>query len=762
MLKKLRQSHVIKWALKIFLGLFVFFGIFFLSIYLGFWGKIPTSTDLSVLKQSEATEVFSSEEKLIGKYYVFDRQLVLYEELPQHLIDALVATEDVRFYEHSGIDKRSILRVLFKTILLQDESSGGGSTITLQLAKNLFGRNDYGYFGIAVNKIREAVIAKRLENIYSKKEILALYFNTVPFSDNTYGIESAARKFFSKSTAELSLAESATLVGTLKASHYYNPRIYPERSTLRRNIVLYQMKKYGFLDSNVLAETKQKPIKLNYQMFNYNAGIAPYFREQVRKDVAAILDTMENKNGEKYNIYRDGLKVYTTLDYEMQQLAEEAVKEHMTVLQEEFEESYGTSAPWKNEEFIKSAISETPYYQSLKKSGWNEQAILDSLGKKSNMKLFSWQEEKMLESSIVDSLLHYKKFLNTGMLAMDPSSGAVKAWIGGINFENFKYDHVSQSKRQIGSTFKPIVYATALEQGIDPCTYYSIREVTYLGGWTPSNATETEDPDVNYSMEAALSNSINTIAVKVLHDAGLENVIDQAQEIGISSEIPEVPSIALGTAELNIKELATAYSAFANRGFPSTPYYITRIEDKYGNLIAEFQPKTAEKQALSSTTAKIILEMMKSTVNSGTAERLRWKYNLPNDIAGKTGTTQNNKDGWFVGITPNLLSVTWVGADDHRIGFPSTALGQGANAALPIFGKLLQKMNADSDFNKITRAEFDPPSETIQMLLNCEPTKRNNFIERLFTNSRKPKQQQEEKKGFFSKVKDLFTKDDDR
>ncbi|MGB7784982.1 MAG: transglycosylase domain-containing protein [Salinimicrobium sp.] len=757
----MKLSPLKKWVFGSLLGIIVLFLAFYLSIYWGFWGRIPNEQQLRDLKQNEATEVFSSEGKLIGKYYIFDRQPVLYEDLPQHLIDALVATEDVRFYEHSGIDSRSLMRVFLKTILMGDESSGGGSTITLQLAKNLFGRNDYGHLSIVVNKLRESIIARRLEDIYSKKEILNLYFNTVPFSDNTFGIESAARKFFNTTTAELSLDQGATLVGTLKASHYYNPRLYPERSKTRRNVVLLQMKKYGFLSPEAYVVATNRPMELEYQYFSNNSGIAPYFRSQVKKDVAAILDTLKTADGKTYNIYRDGLQIYTTLDYKMQKLAEEAVAEHMAALQKQFESAYGRNAPWKNQRLLQKVVSESRIYKELEKKGWKKEKIMDSLNSKIEMQLFDYGKKKMVEASIVDSLQHYLKFLNMGMLNLDPSTGAVKSWVGGVNHEYFQYDHVSQSRRQIGSTFKPVVYTAAVEAGIDPCTYYSVKEVTYDGGWTPSNSgSEEEDPYLRYPMMTALSRSVNTIAVKVLYDVGLNNVLHEAQEMGFPPNLPPYPSIALGTAELSVAELAGSYASFANRGHAAKPYYITRIEDKYGNLIAEFKPKVAQKAAFSHPTNQVMIEMMKETVNSGTAQRLRYKYGLNNDIAGKTGTTQDNKDGWFVGITPNLVSVTWAGADDHRIGFPNTGIGQGANSALPAYALLMQKMNSDPYFKNITAARFEAPSPTVQMMLNCEPEKRDNFFERLFTKNDRPhkRSKNDKKKGLFSKIKGIFSK----
>ncbi|MFD2518762.1 transglycosylase domain-containing protein [Salinimicrobium flavum] len=760
-IRKIPAPVAKKWTIGVLLGGFLFFGIFYLSIYFGLWGKIPAEAELKELKQNEATEVFASEGELIGKYYIFDRQPVLYQELPQHLIDALIATEDIRFYDHDGIDSRSLARVFFKTILMGDETSGGGSTITLQLAKNLFGRQDYGYLSIVVNKVRESIIARRLESIYSKKEIINLYFNTVPFSDNTYGIESASRKFFNTTTSNLTLEQAATLVGTLKASHYYNPRLFPERSKERRNVVLFQMEKYGFLPQEEYKKAREQPITMKYQFFSNNGGIAPYFRSQLKKDVKAILDTLTNGEGEPYNIYRDGLQIHTTIDYEMQVLAEEAMTEHMTALQAQFEKSWGKRAPWKREKLLKEALAQTPQYKSLEKAGWEKEKIMDSLHKKTEMELFDWGKKEMISASIADSVQHYMKFLNMGMINLEPSTGAVKSWVGGINHKYFKYDHVQQSRRQVGSTFKPVVYTAAVDAGIDPCTYYSVREVSYEGGWTPSNSDDDIDPYLNYPMPTALSKSINTIAVKVLYDVGLNNVLTQAQKMGFPPDIPRYPSIALGTAEMSVADLAGSYASYANNGRFAKPFYITKIQDKYGNIIVEFKPQVAKKPAFSNTTGQVMIEMMKETVNSGTAARLRFKYALPNDIAGKTGTTQDNRDGWFVGITPNLVSVTWAGSDDHRIGFPSTYIGQGANSALPAFALLMQKMNADPQFEEITGARFGSPSPTVQMMLACEPEKRDDFLERLFTNKDRPKRKSGntgEKKGLFSKIKGIFKK----
>lgn len=760
MLDHIKNTPLLKWVLGILLAVSLLLLIFYFSIYFGMFGKIPSTGELSELKQNEATEVISSDGKLIGKYYIFDRQPVKYEHLPQHLIDALIATEDVRFYKHDGVDGRSLLRVFFKTLLLQDRSAGGGSTITLQLAKNLYGRKNYGHLGIVVNKFQETIIARRLEEIYSKNEILLLYLNTVPFSDNTFGIESAAMKFFGKRTPELSLEESAVLVGMLKASHYYNPRIFPDRSRLRRDVVLMQMQKYGYLDHEAVEAAKLQDVVLDYQSFSHDQGLAPYFREQLRKDVMAILDTLPTKNGEPYNIYRDGLIIHTTLDHNMQVLAENAMLTHMANLQQTHEKSYGNNAPWfKNREIILEAAKKTDIYARLKQSGLSDEEILKRLDEnKRKMNLFNYGEDQVVEASTLDSIKHYAKFLNAGFIAVEPETGAVKTWVGGIDFENFKYDHVKQSKRQVGSTFKPIVYTAALENGISPCTYFSITEVTYAGGWTPRNSgPPPEDPYMNYPLQTALSQSYNTIAVKVLMETGIMNVVNQAQRMGITSELPRVPSLALGTAELSLTEVAKAYTSFVNKGLPSTPYYITRIEDGEGNILAEFKPQVAGSRAFTNTNGQLMIEMMKATINEGTGVRLRSSYGLRNDIAGKTGTTQNNKDGWFVGIMPKLVTVTWVGADDHRIGFRSTSIGQGANSALPIFALFLKSLNEDERYNDITQARFPQPSETVLAMLDCEPEERDGFFERLFSGSDKEnrkarKEPEKKKKGLLQRI----------
>ncbi len=715
--------------------------VFILSIYFGAWGKLPSKKELSNFQYQRASEVYTADSVLIGKYYLYDRQPIPYENLPQHLLDALIAIEDERFFSHSGIDYPSLFRVVIKTILMQDQSSGGGSTLTQQLAKNLFPRKERKSANIAVNKIKEMIIAARLEAIYSKQEILTHYLNTVSFGGNTFGIESASLKFFNKRAINLKIEEATTLVGMLKATYGYNPRIFPEKGFKRRNLVLQSMAHNNFLTEEERDSIAKIPLKLDYKEFDHNDGLAPYFREEVRKQMQKW-SKAEKEKGNGYNIYTSGLKIYTTLDYKMQVLAEETMVKHLKSLQKKFEKSYGSNAPWiKDKKLIEKLVRRTPTFQKLRASGWKEKEIMDSLRQKRKMELVDWDGKETVKASVVDSVSHYMKFLNTGSLAIDPTDGAVKTWIGGINYKYFKYDHISQSKRQVGSTFKPIVYTAALENGIAPCTYFSAQEVEYknLEGWSPSNSGKKDEVYLNYSMEEALSNSVNTVAVKVLEKTGILETIRQANKMGITAKLPNKPSLALGTGEMQLKELAGAYASYVNRSRPVRPYLIQSITDQKDSVLTVFEPKIDEKQAFSDENRQIMLQMMKSTVDKGTASRIRSTYNLRNALAGKTGTTQNNKDAWFVALTPKLVHVTWVGLDNHEIGFKSTSLGQGANAALPIFALWFQKLNQDSTFDAITKTEFERPEETVIEKLDCQPIKRDGFFKRLFKNPKKKK-----------------------
>lgn len=764
-------KKLLKYAIALILSGLTLLGIFILSVIWEFWEPLPTKQQLSDIRQSEATEILDRNGELLGKYFIYDRQSVSYDQFPEHLINALVATEDARFFEHKGVDKRSLARVLFKTILLQDASSGGGSTISQQLIKNLFPRKDHGIFSMPVSKVKEAYLATKIEGIYTKKEILSLYLNTVPFGDNTFGVESAAEKFFSKSAKELDLVESAVIVGMLKASYLYNPRLFVERSKNRRNTVIEQMQRYGYLGNEEAEIAQSKPLKTKYTPFSHNDGIAPYFRAQLQKELNTWLSEYNKTNNTNLNLFTSGLQINTTIDIDMQQMAEEAMTSHMTQLQKAFENSYGKSAPWlTNQDIVDNAIKRSSNYQSLKKKGLASAQILDSLKTPHQIELWDWEGQTIKEASTLDSIQHYLKFLNAGMISLEPYNGEIRAWVGGINFEHFQYDHVSQSRRQIGSTFKPIVYAAALENGLDPCEYIPARAVTYAqyDNWTPTNSGDI-DEEKSYAVKTALAQSINTVAVKVLEEAEVMNTINLAEDLGIQSEIPPVPSIALGTPELKMVEMAQAYTAFVNNGKTALPYFIKSIEDKNGNILASFSPVVSDEAIISENTQQMMIEMMKEVVNKGTGRRLRWKYGLDNAIAGKTGTTQNNKDGWFVALTPQLITLSWVGADEHRIGFRTTAMGQGANSALPIYALYQQKLNADSRFSRYTQAKFPAPNLKVLNAFVCDDDKEPGFFQRVFTNPEKPKisqvkidtiTQKKKKVGLFKRIGNIFKKKD--
>lgn len=706
-------------------------------VYFGVFGKLPTKQELKELKQAEASLIYDDSGEFVGKFYIFDRTKIDYTDFPPYLVNALIATEDERFYEHSGIDTRSLLRVFFKTLLLQDDASGGGSTLTMQLAKNIFGRADrYGKLTMPVHKIKEMIIAHRIESVYSKEEIITLYLNTVPFSDNTYGIEAASYRFFSKPTKALTLNEAATLIGTLKANNSYNPRTAPQRSEERRNVVLAQMKKNGLLTETDFQAHKKDSLKIEYNGLE-NEGIAPYLREQIRLQLPNLLKDITKDDGTPYNIYKDGLRIYTTINRTMQEYAEGAVRKHLARLQKDFELAYGKNAPWKlDNEWLKQEAQKLPAYKQLKANGLTEEQIWDKLSQKKAMDLSFYEKDKVQMHSTLDSLSFFSRLLNTGFVAVNPQTGAIKSYVGGIDFQYFKYDHVLQSKRQVGSIFKPIVYATALEQGMPVCTHFSPRALTYADEkfWTPRNSSSTDDdPYTYYSVGKALKESLNTIAVQTLFYAGLEKVIAKAKAMGISSHIPSVPSIALGSAELPVIEMAKAYTTFANNGVPSQPYFIEKITDKKGKVLWEYKPKK-EAPALTETTTQQMLQLMRATVNEGTASRMRGQYGLTNDLAGKTGTTQDNKDGWFAGLLPNLVMISWVG-NDQQIGFRSTRLGQGANSALPIAALFVSQLNRNKKFKDITQATFTIDEELKSEILSCEPVIREGFLDRLFSTS---------------------------
>jgi len=695
---------------------------FVICIACGAYGRLPSAEDLAGVTHYEASEVYAADSTLLGRYYFENRSNVCFEDISPYFINALVATEDARYFEHEGVDVRAWLRVLFRTIVLNERSSGGGSTISQQLAKNLYPRKDFGTYSLVINKIREVFIAMRLEKLYSKEELLELYINTVPFSENTYGIKVAAHRFYNTSPDQLTPMQSAVLVGMLKATTSYNPVSHPVRAKERRNLVLERMARYGFLPEAVADSLQKEPIALNYYPITHNVGPAPYFRERLRQELKEQLKDLRKPNGMGYNIYTDGLKVYTTIDFRLQAMAEAALKEHLQQLQKDFDRHLRGRAPWESEEALELAIRRSHQYQWLLLSGFSPEAIDSILQLPTEMKVFDREKgSKMVTMSVLDSVKYYLGLLNAGFLAIDPLTGEVKAWVGGIEHEYFQYDHVL-SKRQPGSTFKPFVYAAAIDRGLDPCTYWPnvLRSYPQYQGWTPKNATD--EYGGLYSMKGGLSNSINTVTVQVLMQTGPRRVADMANRLGVASPILGVPSIALGAADVSLLDLVTAYGTFAARGMRPNVHYIRRVETADGVVLLDFDhlKDTCDwPRPLSVDEADMMNDMLQAAINTGTGRRIRFRYNMKQPLAGKTGTSQNHADGWFVGYNPRLVAGAWVGAESPSVRFRDLSLGQGANTALPIFASFIQRISAEAELSYLANTPFPEPSEAVREALNC-------------------------------------------
>lgn len=727
-------------ALKGTLFLLLAFSLFYLAVYTGFiGGAIPSRTTLKAIQNNTASEVYSSDNVLLGRYYLQDRTNIRYDEIAPVAVEALIATEDARFYEHGGIDSRSVLRVAVKTLLLRQENSGGGSTLSQQLAKNLFPRKSGRIWDMPVIKLREIIIARKLESIYSKQELLELYLNTVPMGGNLYGIERASRRFFNTTADSLKTEEAAVLIGMLKATTSYNPRLYPERSLQRRNVVLNQMARYNYLTPEQADSLKQTPLKLDYRYTTHNDGVAPYFREQLRQELVQWVATKQKKNGQPYNLYTDGLKIYTTIDSRMQQHAEQAVRKKMAQLQKDFDAHWKGRNPWGGDaEVIRQAMLRSDRYKKLKAAGASDAEALESFRQPIQMSVFSWSGNASKSMSPMDSLAYYQRFLNTGLLAMEPATGYIRAWVGGINHHVFKYDHV-RSRRQVGSTFKPFVYAAALEKGLDPCAYFANEQKIYpeYENWSPRNANGQYGGE--YTMRGALAHSVNTISAQLILETGVDRTVDLAKRMGIEQNLPQVPSLALGTADLSLLEMVRAYATFANGGYKATPVYITRIVDREGNVIRQHHAGSDTKRVLARENAAIMLHMMQGVIEEGSAARLRTEYGLRMDIAGKTGTSQEHADGWFIGMTPDLVTGVWVGAESPKVRFRTLTQGQGSRTALPVWGEFMRLVVQDKEYSSFRNSRFTPLPPRLLERLNCEsfregPPEPDNFLDRLFNN----------------------------
>jgi len=739
-------SKYIRWFWKLFLGGILFIVLIFLLASFGVFGEMPDHTVLENPKTNLATEIISSDDKTLGKFYLNDnRTPVDYSELPQNLVDALIATEDARFRDHSGIDARGTLRAIFKL-----GSGGGASTISQQLAKNLFhGEGSKNIIERVLQKAKEWIIAIRLERQYTKDEIIAMYLNIVDFNNNADGIRSAARIYFGKEPKDLDVKESAMIVGMLKNPSLYNPRPHrnPEGTRNRRNVVLSQMEKYDFITEGVRDSIQKLELELNYSPESHREGTATYFRAYLTDFMKKWIDENPKPDGSKYNLYNDGLKVYTTIDSRMQKYAEDAVNKHMPRLQAEF---FKQNTPERNKtapfldlkpdeitSILNRGMRQSERWRIMKANGKSESEITASFNKPTAMTVFSWKGEVDTIMKPIDSMRYYKSFLHTGMMSMDPQTGHVKAWVGGINMKHFQYDHVKQGKRQVGSTFKPFVYATAIDQlHLSPCDTFPNTKVTIEAGkygnpqpWSPENS------DFKYggfkTLKNALANSVNTITARLMDQVGPQPVVDMARKLGVESDIPPVPAIALGTPDLSVYEMVAAYATFANKGVYNKPVLVTRIEDKNGTVLFQFVPET--KDVLSEEVAYVTTNLMEGVTESGSGQRLRhswavnkadykevitgYPYAFTNPIAGKTGTTQNQSDGWFMGMVPNLVTGVWVGGEERATHFKTITYGQGAAMALPIWGLYMKSCYEDKTLD-VSKGEFERP-QNLSIRVNC-------------------------------------------
>ena len=724
-----------RWFWGITLGGFSFIVLVFLSASWGFLGVLPTFEELENPENNLATEVISSDGKTLGKYAAENRTPIKYKDLPENIVEALVATEDERFYEHSGIDFRGTARAVLKP------GSGGASTITQQLARMLFtGRKSRNKVKRVLQKVKEWVVATKLERQYTKKEIIAMYLNKYDFLNQAVGVRSAARIYFGKEPKELLLQESAMLVGMLKNSSLYNPLRRAEKVKQRRNVVLKQMHRNEFISLQEKDSLQQLDLGLDIHKEGHSDGIATYFRSHLQKIMRKWVQENPKPNGEQYNIFRDGLKLYVTIDSRMQQYAEEAIQEHMSNLQSYFfkEQENNETAPFYDLEktdidrIIERAKKNSDRYKRLQTIGKSKKEINTIFNTKTKMRVFSWKGPIDTIMSPNDSIKYYKHFLRSGLLSIEPQTGHIKAWVGGIDNKYFKYDAVAQQKRQVGSTFKPFVYATAINQlKLSPCDEFPNTPYTIPKGkygipeeWSPRNSSDKYGGMM--TLKQGLAGSVNTMSARLIDMVSPKNVARLAMSSGLESTIRANPSIALGAVDLSLLEMVGAYATFANKGLRVSPMILTRIEDKNGTVLQEFTPET--KEVLSEESAYVVLDLLKGVTQSGSGVRLRlpWEkpkyvtgypYEFTNPIAGKTGTTQNQSYGWFIGIVPNLATGVWTGGEDRSTHFEGIAKGQGATMSLPSWALFMKKCYADQTLN-ISLEDFEQP-ENLTINIDC-------------------------------------------
>mgnify|MGYP000851657314 FL=1 len=760
--KKFRKNIIWFWVIISLPAVFLL--TLFLLISANRLGPIPSFEELENPDNSLAAEVYSEDNVLLGKFYIQNRTWTDYEDISPYVIDALIATEDIRFHRHSGIDFRGLARVLVKTIML-GQNTGGGSTITQQLAKNLFLPRDLSNdpaivraSKLAVSKFKEWQTAVKLERSYTKEEIITMYLNVFDFIYNAVGINSAARIYFNTTPDSLNIEQSAMLVGMLKNSVAYNPLRNEESALKRRNVVISQMERYGYISRAVADSVSQLPLGLDLREDSHNTGLATYFREYIRSTMSSREPQRERfysddtynealwrwqndplygwcyKNtkpdGSPYNIYRDGLRIYTTLNSKMQTYAEEALTEHLSQnLQPVFDKRAKNyrNPPYSNDlttaqvnQIMARSVRQSDRYQSMRRAGVPEDSITLAFNTPVPMKLFSWEGERDTVMTPLDSIRYYKFFVRSAFMAMDPHTGYVKAYIGGPDFRYFKYDAVTRQKKQVGSTIKPFLYTLAMQDGYSPCYEVENIERTFEVNdtiWRPRSSGPDEYHGKMVTLKWGLAQSENYISAWLMKQFSPQAVVDIMQRMGIRSYIDPVVSIFLGTSDLSVEEMVGAYGTFVNKGVYTRPLYVTRIEDRNGNVISTFTPFIDE--VISEEDAYLMTSLLQGVVTNGTAVRLRLTYKLTNQMGGKTGTTQNHSNGWFMGVMPDLVAGVWTGWEDQAIHFEDLSMGQGANMALPVFGIFMQKLLADKDFSVIAESQFEaPPGFNVE--LDCD------------------------------------------
>lgn len=755
--RRRRTGVIIKWLWILFALFVVIGGIFFVLVYNGVIGYMPPVEELKNPQDKFASVIYTADGEEMGRYFrnTGNRVYADFDEISPEVVDALIATEDARFTEHSGIDVRAIARAIVKTVLLQNKNSGGGSTITQQLAKQLYTPPSSGLLSRAVQKPIEWMIAIKLERFYSKEEILKMYLNQFDFLYNAVGIKSAAKVYFNKTAAELNTLEAATLVGMVKNPAYYNPVRHPERTRQRRNTVLEQMYKADMLTEAELADLQAQPLTLDFQRVDHKDGLAPYFREELRRILTAKhpershypswdqqryiddsiawatnplfgwIEKTRKPDGTKYDIYNDGLKIYTTIDSRMQTYAEEAVHEHMSELQKQFfrEKKGSSAAPYTSNrgelsddmraKLIRNAMRQSERGRIARLRGLSDAQLNEEFDTPVEMTVFSYEGPVDTTMTPRDSLLYTKSFLRTGFMSMDPTTGFVKAYVGGPDFRFFQYDMVSTGRRQVGSTIKPFLYTYAFEtDDFTPCTTMLNEQPTLYDEsgriWQPRNSGKARVGEM-VDLRWALTNSNNWISARIMDRLSPAELVKRMHSYGITAQLPAVKSLCLGPAEVSVKEMATAYSAFANKGMRSDPLYVTAIADANGNIISDFAPSQTE--VITQKGYWRILSILLNVVDSGTGNRLRRPpYNITAQTGGKTGTTNDNADGWFMAFTPDLVSATWVGGEERYIHFNSMAQGQGASMALPIYGKYISRVYADPSLHYSQKSRFEFPA----------------------------------------------------